>query len=99
MIKSELIRKIAGKNPSLPQDYVERGVNAILDEIGAALARDDRIELRGFGAFSVRHRKARIGRNPRTGAPVSVEAKKVCHFKTGRRLHRRLNPAKAETVG
>lgn len=99
MIKSELIRKIAGKNPSLPQDYIERGVNAILDEIGAALARDDRVELRDFGVFSVRHRKARIGRNPRTGAPVSVEAKKVLHHKTGRRLHQRLNPVKAETAG
>jgi len=68
MIKSELVQRIAEHNPHLYQRDVENIVNAILDEIVAALARGDRVELRGFGAFSVKHRPARAGRNPRTGA-------------------------------
>ena len=70
MIKSELVQRIAEHNPHLYQRDVENIVNAILDEIVAALARGDRVELRGFGAFSVKHRPARSGRNPRTGAHV-----------------------------
>ena len=70
---------------------VENIVNAILGEIIAALARGDRVELRGFGAFSVKHRPARTGRNPRTGAHVSVERKSVPFFKTGKEMRERLN--------
>jgi integration host factor subunit beta len=91
MIKSELIAKLAEENPNLFQRDVERVVNAIFDEIGDALANGDRVELRGFGAFSVRHRKARQGRNPRTGATVSVKDKYVPFFKTGKELRERVD--------
>ena len=77
MIKSELVQRIAGQNPHLYQRDIENIVNAVLGEITAALARGDRVELRGFGAFSVKHRPARTGRNPRTGAHVSVDKKSV----------------------
>ena len=73
MIKSELVQRISTQNPHLYQRDVENIVNAILGEIIAAMARGDRVELRGFGAFSVKHRPARSGRNPRTGAHVSVD--------------------------
>ena len=72
MIRSELIQKIADENPHLYQRDVERIVNTIFDEIIEAMARGDRVELRGFGAFSVKKRDARIGRNPRTGESVEV---------------------------
>ncbi|MGE0845441.1 MAG: integration host factor subunit beta [Flavobacteriaceae bacterium] len=91
MIKSELILKIAQLNPHLYQRDVELIVNAILDEITQALARGDRVELRGFGAFSVRNRRARQGRNPRTGDKVSVEQKSVPFFKSGKEMRDRLN--------
>jgi integration host factor subunit beta len=91
MIKSELVQKIAEQNPQLYQRDVENIVNAILDEIVAALARGDRVELRGFGAFSVKARQARVGRNPRTGEHVSVEDKVVPFFKTGKEMRERLN--------
>ncbi len=95
MIKSELVQRIASRNPQLYQRDVENIVNAILDEITNALARGDRVELRGFGAFSVKRRDARIGRNPRTGAPVSVEEKSVPFFKTGKEMRERLNDGQA----
>ena len=91
VIKSELVQRIAKRNPQLFQRDVENIVNAILDEITNALARGDRVELRGFGAFSVKRRDARVGRNPRTGAPVSVEEKSVPFFKTGKEMRERLN--------
>ena len=91
MIKSELVQRIAENNPHLYQRDVENIVNAILDEIVAALARGDRVELRGFGAFSVKRRDARVGRNPRTGDSVSVEEKYIPFFKTGKQLRERLN--------
>ena len=91
MIKSELVLKIAEQNPHLYQRDVENMVNAILDEIVDALGRGDRVELRGFGAFSVKARDARVGRNPRTGEAVQVENKKVPFFKTGKLLRDRLN--------
>lgn len=91
MIKSELIQKIAAANPHLFQRDIERIVNTILDEIIAALARGDRVELRGFGAFTVKHRAARQGRNPRTGETVFVDEKFVPFFKTGKDLRERLN--------
>lgn len=91
MIRSELIQKIADENPHLYQRDVERIVNTIFDEVTAAMARGDRVELRGFGAFSVKQRDARVGRNPRTGATVQVEEKHVPFFKTGKLLRDRLN--------
>ena len=93
MIKSELVLKIAEQNPHLYQRDVENIVNAILDEIADALARGDRVELRGFGAFSVKRRDARTGRNPRTGEPVSVSEKVIPFFKTGKEMRVRLNEA------
>lgn len=91
MIRSELIQKIADENPHLFQRDVERIVNTIFEEIIEAMARGDRVELRGFGAFSVKKRDARLGRNPRTGDAVPVEEKHVPFFKTGKLLRDRLN--------
>jgi integration host factor subunit beta len=91
MIKSELVGHIAQSNPHLYQRDVERIVNTIFDEIAAALARGDRVELRGFGAFSVKNRPSRMGRNPRTGEAVHVEAKSVPFFKSGKEMRERLN--------
>jgi integration host factor subunit beta len=91
LIRSELIQKIADENPNLFQRDVERIVNTIFEEITDALANGDRVELRGFGAFSVKTRDARVGRNPRTGEAVSVDKKKVPFFKTGKLLRDRLN--------
>jgi len=91
MIKSELIAHIAQANPHLYQRDVERIVNTIFDEISHALAQGNRVELRGFGAFSVKHRPARAGRNPRTGEAVSVESKTVPFFKAGKEMRERLN--------
>lgn len=91
MIRSELIQKIADDNPHLYQRDVERIVNTIFDEITNAMARGNRVELRGFGAFSVKKRDARVGRNPRTGETVQVEEKHVPFFKTGKLLRDRLN--------
>ena len=97
MIKSELVLKLAEQNPHLYQRDVEHVVTAILEEITRALASEDRVELRGFGAFSVKRRTARVGRNPRTGAHVNVEEKIVPYFKTGKEMRQRLNktPVKA----
>ncbi len=91
MIKSELVQKIAESNPHLYQRDVENIVDAILDEVTTALARGDRVELRGFGAFSTKARPARLGRNPRTGAQVKVAEKVVPYFKTGKEMRERLN--------
>ncbi|MDJ0950794.1 MAG: integration host factor subunit beta [Alphaproteobacteria bacterium] len=93
MTKSELILRLAERNPHLYQRDVERIVTTIFDEISKALARGDRVELRGFGAFSVKRRAPRIGRNPRTGAAVRVAEKYVPFFKTGKELRERLNVA------
>ena len=93
MIKSELIQKIAATNQHLYHRDIERIVNVIFDEIVDALARGDRVELRGFGAFTVKHRAARLGRNPRTGTSVPVAEKFVPFFKTGKELRERLNTA------
>ena len=91
MIRSELIQIITDQNPHLYQRDVERIVNTVFDEITNAMANGDRVELRGFGAFSVKRRDARVGRNPRTGASVDVEEKHVPFFKTGKLLRDRLN--------
>ena len=91
MIKSDLIQRISSQNPHLYQRDIEKIINAILDEIIEALRRGDRVELRGFGAFSAKVRRARQGRNPRTGAVVPVAQKAVAFFKTGKEMRARLN--------
>ncbi len=91
MTKSELILRLAEQNPHLYQRDVERIVSTIFEEITAALTRGDRVELRGFGAFSVKRRGPRIGRNPRTGEAVHVGEKYIPFFKTGKVLRGRLN--------
>lgn len=91
MIRSELIQKLADDNPHLYHRDVERIVNTFFEEITKAMSRGDRVELRGFGAFSVKKRDARMGRNPRTGESVPVEEKCVPFFKTGKLLRDRLN--------
>lgn len=91
MIKSELVQRIADRNPHLYLRDVEKIVNAILDEIVQALAQGNRVELRGFGAFATKKRDGRVGRNPRTGEAVAVEQKLVPAFKTGKELRLKLN--------
>ena len=91
MIKSELVLHIAIANPHIYRRDVEKIVNAIFGEITNAMAKGDRVELRGFGTFSVKHRPARTGRNPRTGALVAVEEKSAPFFKTGKEMRERLN--------
>lgn len=91
MIKSELIARLAEENQHLYQRDVERIVATLFDEITEALARGERVELRGFGAFSVKRREARTGRNPRTGEAVEVPEKFVPFFKTGKDLRERMN--------
>jgi integration host factor subunit beta len=93
MIRSELVDKIAEANPHLYQRDVERIVSTVFNEIIEALANGDRVELRGFGAFSVKKRESRQGRNPRTGESVQVDQKHVPFFKTGKLLRDRLNGA------
>ena len=91
MTKSELIARLAAQNPSLYHRDIERLVNTIFDTITEALVVGDRVELRGFGAFSLREREGRIGRNPRTGEAVSVNAKRMPFFKMGKGMRERLN--------
>ena len=91
MIKSELIEKIVQENPHLFQRDVEKIVGVVLDEIIDAIASGKRVELRGFGAFSVKKRDARMGRNPRTGEKVEITEKYVPFFRTGKLLRKRLN--------
>ncbi len=91
MIRSELIQKIADENPHLTQRDVERIVNTVFEEIIGAMSCGNRVELRGFGAFSVKKRDARQGRNPRTGEAVAVDEKHVPFFKAGKLLRDRLN--------
>lgn len=91
MIKSELVQKIAAGNSDLLQRDVERIVSSLFEEVTAALMRGDRVELRGFGTFSIKRREARTGRNPRTGQPVPVPAKTVPFFKAGKELRERIN--------
>jgi integration host factor subunit beta len=88
-----VVQRIAAQNSLLFQRDVEKIINTVLNEIVSALARGDRVELRGFGAFSVRKRPARTGRNPRTGAHVHIDAKSVPYFRTGKEMHERINRA------
>lgn len=96
MNKSDLVAKLAAENPHLKARDVDRAVSAVLHRIASALSNGDRVELRGFGVFSVRPRPARLGRNPRNGEPVEVAAKKAPFFKPSTGLHRRLNLTSAE---
>jgi integration host factor subunit beta len=91
MIKSELVQTIAHRNPHLFQRDIENIVNAMFDGITDALAEGNRVELRGFGAFSVKNRPGRVGRNPRTGESVEVDEKSVPFFKAGKELRERMN--------
>ncbi|MDD4556089.1 MAG: integration host factor subunit beta [Alphaproteobacteria bacterium] len=91
MTKSELIERVASKNPHLAVKEVEKIVSVIFNNIIDTLAKGDRIEFRGFGAFSVRKRPSRIAKNPRSGEKVSVEERNIPHFKTGKQLHELLN--------
>ena len=91
MTKSELIARLAAQNPSLYHRDIERLVNTIFDTITEALVVGDRVELRGFGSFSLREREGRMGRNPRTGEAVSVNAKRMPFFKMGKGMRERLN--------
>src|SRR6516165_6843959 len=91
MLKSELIKRISSQNPHLYDRDIEKVVNAILDAMVEALRRGDRVELRGFGAFSAKIRGARTGRNPRTGAVVAVAKRALPSFKTGKEMRARLN--------
>jgi integration host factor subunit beta len=96
MTKSELIQRLAERNPHLYLRDIEKIVETVFDEITGALARGDRVELRGFGAFSVKSRESRTGRNPRTGETVHVDAKRLPFFKTGKALRERLNGGAAQ---
>lgn len=91
MIKSELVQRLADRHPNLFHRDIEKIVSVVFDGISDALVRGDRVELRGFGAFSVKHRPARVGRNPRSGEPVSIAAKSAPFFKAGKDLRDRLN--------
>jgi len=91
MTKSELIADLASANPHLMNRDIELIVSTVFDEISAALARGERVELRGFGAFTVKQRDARTGRNPRTGEAVAVDQKVVPFFKAGKELRERIN--------
>ena len=95
MIKSELAKKLADKNPHLYIQDVDRVLNIVLDEITNALREGGRVELRGFGAFTVKSREARLGRNPRTGLAIDVGAKRIPAFRCGKDLHKRLNEQEA----
>jgi len=93
MLKSELVQKIASANPHLYQAVAEDIVDAILDAITNAMSRAERVELRGFGAFTVKHRGSRIGRNPKTGVKVSVSQKYAPFFRASKEIRKRLNGA------
>ncbi len=94
MTKSDLIAELAGANPHLTRHDIELIVSTVFGEITAALARGDRVELRGFGAFTVKQRESRTGRNPRTGEAVAVDEKVVPFFKAGKELRERVNRGK-----
>ena len=91
MTKSELIERIAGKQTQLSAKDVELAVKGVLDTMSQVLAEGGRIEIRGFGSFSLHYRVPRIGRNPKTGAPVALSGKHVPHFKPGKELRDRVN--------
>lgn len=91
MTKSELIERLSAKQTHLMQKDVELAVKLVLDHVSNALARNDRVEIRGFGSFALHHRPARVGRNPKTGDPVHIPPKSVPHFKPGKEMRERVN--------
>jgi integration host factor subunit beta len=95
MTKSELIERIAQKQTQLAYRDVELAVKTVLEHMAERLANGERIEIRGFGSFSLHYRPGRVGRNPKTGAPVSLPAKHVPHFKPGKELRERVDEAYA----
>ncbi len=97
MTKSELIDRLAMRQPHLMHKDVELAVKLVLDEISHALERHDRVEIRGFGSFSLHFRPERVGRNPKTGDPVHIPAKHVPHFKPGKEMRERVNQSIADT--
>jgi len=94
MNKSEFIERIAKQLDSLPAKDVELSVRTIMDQLTQNLASGERIEIRGFGSFSLHHRPSRVGRNPKTGEPVPLEEKYVPHFKPGKELRDRVDVVK-----
>jgi integration host factor subunit beta len=90
MIRSELVARIAAQNPHLYERDCEAVVNAILDRIEAALVAGERVEIRGFGAFTTKEKQARQGRNPRTGESVVVAEKRTVQFRPGKEIRQRL---------
>ena len=91
MTKSELIEKLLAKHPTLPVKEIENMVKDVLEFISQSLENGDRVELRGFGSFSLHYRNPRLGRNPKTGDSVKLEAKSVPHFKAGKELKDRVD--------
>ena len=96
MTKSELVTLVGDRLPHLPRKDAEMIVETIFDSMAECLAQGERIEIRGFGSFAVKHRAAREGRNPRTGETVHISAKRMPHFKIGKELSGRINPAAPE---
>ena len=94
MTKSELIKKLAKRHKGLYQKDINRLVDVVFEELTAALERGDRVELRGFGAFSVRKRASRVARNPRTNKAVSLGERVVPYFRAGKNLRARINNEK-----
>src|SRR6056297_1829014 len=93
MTKSELIEKLAAEQRHLSQADVDMGVRTIIEQMSASLSSGDRIEIRGFGSFSLHFRPPRMGRNPKTGDAVALPGKHVPHFKPGKELRERVNAA------
>lgn len=91
MTKSELIESLVSKNPSLQIKTVEDCVKEVLEQLSTVLTEGERIEIRGFGSFSLHYRESRLGRNPKTGESISLSAKYVPHFKPGKELKERVN--------
>ncbi len=98
MTKSELIETLSRKNPHLPQGDVEIAVKSLLERMSNALSGGERIEIRGFGSFSLHYRPPRVGRNPKTGDSVALNSKYVPHFKPGKELRDRVNLSCADAV-
>ena len=98
MTKSEVIERIAGKQLHLPVKDVELSIKQILALMSDSLANGERIEIRGFGSFSLHYRAPRIGRNPKTGEPVSLSGKHVPHFKPGKDLKLQVNQGRQKEI-
>ena len=98
MTKSELMSILTEKQSHLSYKHIERAVREMFDSMSKTLAQGGRIEIRGFGSFSLRYRAARYARNPRTGEPVTTKGKYAVHFKPGKELRERVNVAEEETT-